>query len=351
MDATSTRAHILPLIAALAGMCLLAAFAAPAQAQEIDIPGSATALAISMSPQNPAPQSQVRLTLTSPIYDLKSSTITWRVAGTVLAQGVGVTTADVTTAGVGQSTSVSVSVSSSQGESSASVTIIPSRVSLLWEAQSYTSPFYKGRALPAAGGTIKILALAQLSAGGGVFAPDTLTYTWRRNDTVLGSISGRGKSAITIPAPMLFGTDIISVVVSAPNGAATGEASLQLQDEQTDLMLYLDHPLFGTLFHRALGNSTDITEVEMTFAAYPLFAPVSRALDSKLSYAWRVNQAGVAADKTAANELTINAANSSGSAFVELSVTHATNFFFDASGAWKLAFNASSKTSNPFYTQ
>ncbi len=350
MDATSTRAHILPLTAALIIMCA-ACLPVLTDAQEIDIPGSATALSISMTPEHPAPQSQVRLTLTSPIFNLKSSTITWRVANTVLAQGVGVTSADVTTAGVGESTTVSVSVSSSQGESSASITIIPSRVSLLWEAQSYTHPFYNGRALPAAGSTIKVLALAQLSAGGRILAPDTLTYTWRRNDTVLGSLSGRGKSAVTIPAPMLFGTDVITVVVTSSDGATAGEASLQLQDEQTDLMLYLDHPLFGTLFHRALGSATDIAEVEMTFAAYPLFAPVSNAFDPRLAYAWRVNQAAVASDKSAANELTINAANSSGAALVELTVTHSTNFFFDATGAWRLAFNKSNSSANPFYAQ
>lgn len=337
------------IVFALVGILALAASAPLVFAQEVSIPGSESALALSISPEYPGPNTQVRMKLTSPLYDLENSTITWRANGTVIASDIGTTEASITTGGIGEPSNIFVDVSSPQGDSSAAFTIVPSSVAILWEADTLTPPFYKGRALPTAGSTIRLLAVPALSDGASPLPAGALTYEWRRNGKILGSLSGRGKSSISLPAPTLYGSDTISVVVSNSDHSISGQGSVVLSNTDPDLELYIDHPLFGTLYHRALGTATFIPESEMSFAAFPIFAPARSARSSNLSYEWNVNHTPVAADAAAPNEITINSTNSSGLALIDLTVSHKTDFFFGADSTWQATFTSGDVPANPFY--
>lgn len=336
-------------IALFASLALL--IPAVSSAQQLSIPGMENALSISLTPEHPGPNTQVRMKLTSPLYDLADSAITWRAGDALIAKGDGVTEATFTTGKEAEGTLIKVSVSSPQGEGFVSAAIVPATVDLLWEADSLIPPFYRGKALPAAGGSVRIVAMPHLYAGSTELAPESLTYQWKRNGTVLGSLSGKGKRSITIDAPMLYGTDRISVVASSLDGSVAGEASVQLRDADTDLALYLDHPLYGILFHQAIGASAFISDTEMTFAAYPIFGPAKRERDPQLVYEWTVNQSPLKTDEKVPNEITINAANSSGIAIIHLAVSHLKNYFFGAENSWQATFTDQKAVANPFFGQ
>lgn len=233
--------------------------------------------------------------------------------------------------------------------------LTPATVDLLWESDGLVPPLYRGRSLPASGTRVRLVAIATFGQGGSAVPAKDLVYTWRKNGTVLGSVSGKGRSSIEIDAPLRFGTDTVSVEVrtpddSVPVGSAVASTRIAVRDPAVSL--YINHPLFGPLLHSAIGRTSSFSETEMSFVAIPFFAPVRNANSPALSYEWSVGGERIAADRAKPSLITIRSAGSAGSANLELLVTHATNYFFEAEGSWTIDFSqggsAGGGSSDPF---
>jgi len=193
-------------------------------------------------------------------------------------------------------------------------------------------------------------AIARFKQPDGTLIPDSnITYTWKRDGQVLGTISGRGKSGAVIPVLHLFTDSTITVDAVSADGLLSGETSAVIPSVVPTLDLYEDHPLYGVLYNNALRASVFVSESEMAFIAVPYFAQAGGG-SGGLSYAWRVNNSPVTSSASSPNELTINADNSNGQAVIGLEVTHPTNFYMDATGLWNIAFPGSASTQNPFQT-
>jgi hypothetical protein len=229
----------------------------------------------------------------------------------------------------------------------AQTNIPPSPVDLLFDADSYVPPFYLGRALPSAGTSMHLQALAHFVRKSGASVPDSeIIYTWRRNGQVESSVSGAGKSSISLLSPTLFGTDTISLDARTADGAAYGSASITVTSLDPDVTLYQDHPLFGIEYYYALESQTAIPDLEMTFVGVPYFAQTQNPSDPRLIYAWSVNGESTGATTTNSggggtngNEITINADNSSGFAALSLVLTSPANLLLHAEDSWKLLFS------------
>ncbi|PIR84179.1 hypothetical protein COU18_00280 [Candidatus Kaiserbacteria bacterium CG10_big_fil_rev_8_21_14_0_10_51_14] len=317
-------------------------FSFPAYAQ-VGLPGIENSVLITYSPVYPEPGDAVRLSAQSSILDLSKSNVLWRVNGKVIAQGTGVTSADVTLGALGVATNVEVSVAAQDDiVASAQATIIPTELDLLVDSDSYVPPFYRGRAYISPGTRVILRAIPQFKRPGGSYVSDTnINFTWKKNGEVIGSASGRGRSSAVITAAHLFGTERITVEARSTDGLFAHEASYSLSPLQPTLMLYQDHPLFGLMYHQALGPTNFIPDVEMTFVAVPYFAEAQRPEDFALIYAWRVNGKAIPSSAASPNAITINAENSSGRALLGLELTHATNYFLDAKGSWSITFSDS----------
>jgi hypothetical protein len=321
-------------------------FAAPVYAQ-FSIPGAETALSFSLSPRFPAPGQSVQLSLQSILYDLDTSSIVWSEDGTVIAQGDGLKSVTVQAGGLGSAHTIRADISGSSGSASAQIIVAPAALDLLWEADTYTPPFYQGRALPSAGGRVRIAAIPHLiRANGTTVAPADIVFTWKKDGQLLEDASGRGKASAVVDGPTLFGSEAITVDAVSNDGTLQAEAILRLADTKPRLALYEDHPLFGIRFGQAVGATTFVPDNEMTFAAIPYFAPVKSTADRNLEYAWSVNGQPVVTDSAHADELTINAASSTGIALIALNLNHATNFFFGVDSTWQVTLN--SRASSPF---
>ncbi len=213
-------------------------------------------------------------------------------------------------------------------------------VDLLFGSDSYIPPFYRGAPLPSPGSRVHFWAYAHFVDSRGAAIPESsITYTWRRNGQVEGSLSGVGKSSLALPSPTLFGTDTISVDAGAEDGAIYGSASLTISSVDPGVTLYQDHPLHGIEYYSALGSQTSIPDLEMTFAAVPYFVAARSSDDPQLHFAWSVNGVSVAATSTNANEITVNADNSNGLAAISLLITSPVNALLEAQSAWNFLFS------------
>ena len=340
-----------PLVFLVVSAALFVAL--PTYAQQFNPDVFGTNLSLELSPQYPQPGNSVHVTAGGSGIDLAGSAIVWRSNGNIIAQGMGLTSIDTVAGALGTQADIEIDVATQDGNMrSAHATIAPTEIDLLVGSDSYTPPFYRGRALPSAGTDIIVQALARFKQQDGTLVPDSaITYTWKRDGQVLGDISGRGKSGAVIPALHLFTDDTITVDAVSADGTLSGEASAVVPAAQPTLDLYEDHPLYGVLYNNALGASAFVSESEMAFVGVPYFAQAGSPNDSGLSYSWRVNDTPVSSSASSPSELTINADNSSGLAQIALEVTRAANFYMDATGWWSVAFpGAAGGSQDPFHT-
>lgn len=310
------------------------------------------ALTIGFSPATPSPGDTVKVSVQSSLLDISESDILWQANGKTIAQGKGLDSARVIAGALGVETKLTVTVTASDGSSaSTEATINPTELDLLVDSDSYTPPFYRGLPLPSVGTNLRLQAVPRFKRGNVTIPASELIYTWRRNSEVLGSISGRGRSTAIIPIEHIFGTDIISVEAQSADDQLSHVSSISASADEPVLILYEDDPLYGVMYHRALSASAFIPGEEATFAAVPFFVLARNIYDAALHFDWRVNSAEITANPKNPSELTINAENSSGVAFVELIVTHATNFYLNAKNTWNITFSSPSGAgaSDPFH--
>ncbi|MDO8522177.1 MAG: hypothetical protein Q7S08_02730 [bacterium] len=330
MQARNNILLLLVLLVLPVGL-VYAQFAAPATNGRI---------VIGMTPESPLPSEYVHLTVLSSMINLERSDITWYADKKVIAQGPGVTEADIFAGSLGTEVDIVVIAQAEDGTvASGEAFIRPTEVDLVWESDSYTPPFYKGHALPSAGTKIRAQAIAVFRLPDGTLVPDSnITYTWRRNGSVIQTASGRGRSFATFPAPTLFGTDTIEVEAVSADGTLSGKAGVNIPSVEPALLLYEDNPIFGIMYHKTFGQATTVKDAEVTFAAVPYFAEADSPDDPQLVYSWQVNGQRVTADYIRPSEITINADKSSGNADIALSLTRMRNWYMKADAEWKISF-------------
>jgi hypothetical protein len=284
--------------------------------------------------------------------DLANSSVVWHAGGSVIAQGVGSTTATMTAGSLGSETPIEVDIQTPDGTLlTAQATVAPTQLDLLIGSDSYVPPFYQGRALPTAGTDIIAQAMANFVRADGSVIPDSdITYTWKQDSVVLGQISGRGRSSVVIPLMHLYSGNTITVNAQSSDGTRASEAIVVVPLSQASVDLYEDHPLYGVLYNNAVGSSFFVPETEMAFAAIPFFTGARTPNDSALSYTWQVNEQKIPESVSLPSELTINAANSTGQAAVRVEVTHATNFYLDSTGEWNIDFSKAGASQDAFHS-
>jgi len=303
--------------------------------------GGTSALTIVATPSHPSPGSVVTLTAQSPLLDLRDSDVEWTVNGKAAGSGQSIS---IKLGALGTQTAVGVSVSGVSGSDSTQLSIAPTSIDMLWEAVSYTPPFYQGRAVPTSGTTIRVLAIPHFVGPNGAIPASGITFTWKLNSAVDRAQSGVGESSAVFPAAVLYDTDNITVDAQTPDGSISGEGTLSIRTGDPELVLYEDSPLFGLMYHQALGASNTAAESETTFAAVPYFANADSANDPDLAYTWSVNGSPVATDAKDQSEITVDA-QSAGVARIRLNISKLSDPFFGADGSWAVSFSAASGSS------
>jgi hypothetical protein len=208
---------------------------------------------------------------------------------------------------------------------------------LLVDSDSYVPPFYRGRALPSAGTTIRLQAIPYFKNANGSLVPaSNIVFTWKQDDRVVGTVSGLGRSSVVLPAALLYGTTDIEVDAHSADDTSFGTATVNLPSVVPPLTLYQDNPLLGITYYRAIGDSTAINDTEMTFAVVPYFAQAQSPNDPQLSYAWTVNGSSISPDPTDPSEITLNAKDSAGTAAIGLSLSQSNNIFMSSTNSWNI---------------
>lgn len=267
---------------------------APVSAQSI--PGIQNPLVVSVIPNEPRSNEAVFIRLQSFSMDLDRSLVTWYVDGVSVSSGVGLKDFSVKAGGLGSTKIIDVTVAPANGGSfTETITIRPADVGLVWESDTYSPPFYKGKALHSYNGSFRVIAVPEMFTSTGIkIDPKDLIYTWKKNGEVEGSASGYGKNVyIGLQTSYLREGEDISVEVSAPRDNVVAANSILITPTVPNVILYEKSPLYGIVYEKALQNRTELKNEEITIIAEPFFFSVPRRNTANLTYAWSLNDSAL----------------------------------------------------------
>ncbi len=297
-----------------------------------------------VTPPVPNEGEAITVTLESIATDLNQAEMVWRVNGKIVARGKGEKIIQTETAALGKETAVSVSVTTiDSGVIEKTIALRPARVDLLFQADSYTPPFYRGKALAPSESRLTAVAVPDFLAGGRRLKPSEIIFTWKRNGTVVGSRSGLGKNTYTFQSGRIRGDEpTIEVEALAPAYNLKARAALVVPLTPPFVLFYEEHPLRGVLLGEALPPKIALSGSEMTLVAYPYFVEKSDNENGAIDYEWRLNR-GTVPGGVMKNSITVRSPGGSGAALLSLSVNNLRKLFESGSRNVTIEFGSRSE--------
>lgn len=159
-------------------------------------------------------------------------------------------------------------------------------VDLIWEANTFTPPFYEGLPLWSNESSITLTAIPNLPN----INPNSIIYRWSKNGTILGSLSGVNKNSLSFKDTVLSPPVKVTIDLFLENGSSPiGSATVLLKPTPPKLLIFENNPLYGFMMNKTIRNTFTIREDEVTFSAVPLFSTVSKRTAAAFDYTWLTN--------------------------------------------------------------
>jgi hypothetical protein len=287
-------------------------------------------IAVDLIPAVPGPNQNVKIELSSYSTNMNKATITWSLNGKQSLTGIGKTSFSFTTGDIGSSTVIDIAIIVEQGTRvDKKITIQPSQVDLLWEAnESYVPAFYKGKALPIQESRIRVVAFPIEKDGS--IEPLTKVYNWKKNYVVDQVSSGYGKYSFILKNSYMETSNNISVVTSSQSGSGSTGA-LTLNYIKPLILLYEKNPALGLRLNKLLNNGFTMATGEMTISAEPFYFSKykSSIAEKNMEYKWTINGTAVY-PPAQPNEITIKGSSQPGTAAISIGITNINTLFQEA---------------------
>ncbi|KKQ77630.1 MAG: hypothetical protein UT00_C0008G0002 [Parcubacteria group bacterium GW2011_GWA1_38_7] len=245
-------------------------------------------LGVEIIPNYPEPNTVVFINLTLYTDDLNSADINWYKDGKSVLSGKGETKYSFRMGGVGEETTIEIKIKLLSGASfSKSFTLNPASVNLVWEANSFVPPFYKGKALHPRQGGLKVVAMPEFVKGGKRVLPQNLIYQWSNGINVYQDQSGYGKSVIILNGSLLGRVENIEVLITDPVNNLVAQGFIDISPTDPEIVFYENSPYYGHLFDLAIENPFTLKSEEVQILVAPYY--FSKDGGSSLIYKWRLN--------------------------------------------------------------
>lgn len=298
-------------------------------------------LGMTMVPENPEPFQLVKITLNSPSYDLNRSKITWLIDGVAKKTEIGLKEFNTKTGKNGQKTVVKAIVETPQdGIKEIEAFFIPSVVDLIYESQSYTPPFYKGKALNPAQGIVRVIAIPELIKSTGEKIPaEQVVYTWKRNGKVDQSSSGVGKNTLTFNGTIPIRDSLVEVIASSLSGDIYTAKQINITTADPKIIFYENSPVYGFMSNKAIKAGVKMLADEFSVTAAPYFFSASYATSPDLDYTWTLNDQIVPTQEPKNYFTTRVEKAGSGTANIGLKITNNNRIFQSGSNNYLINFS------------
>lgn len=292
-----------------------------AEAQSVS--NSISSISLTKYPTSARAGESVTISIFTDSLNLDSSKITWYVDG-ALQKNIGGKSLVIKNKSDGQITEVKAIVETNDGiKKEASIQISSSAVDLVVEPMAYTMPFYKGKPIFLAEGTIKVVAIPDIMIDGKKVSSNDLVFRWSKGGTVLGSNSGKGKNSIVITSTIPVRDISLNVDVLDSNNNLLASNSKIISKNTPTILLYEKNSLLGILYNKAIYGTYNLgLKEEITLIAKPFSFSFNEDNTSESNYVWYVNNKKILlTDKT--NELILKqTGNTSGTTNISLNLNN-----------------------------
>ncbi len=245
-----------------------------------------TLISTKLSPKVPGANQDVAVSINSYTMDLDGSEVIWYLNRVAFKQGVGLKTVTVHTGDFGERSVIDIVIMTPDGRKiNKTIVIAPAEVDVLWEAQTYTPPFYKGKALPTYRSLVKVTAIPRFNSLTSDPSKYYYTFTYQRT-LIVGK--GLGKSSALVPMGFANTPVPVSVDVSLPGTDWSGEKSLSITPTIPKVAFYEQAPLLGTQFNSALRQSVVGSGNQFILRAVPYFFSTDDLENGNTQYTWTI---------------------------------------------------------------
>ncbi|MEK7531261.1 MAG: hypothetical protein AAB573_05350 [Patescibacteria group bacterium] len=311
-------------------LLVLVALAHPTHAL---VPTLGVAVEVVSEPRNPRPGQSVIIRANLIGSNTARASIRFESGGKVLAEGVPSIT--ITAPDRGQTRDITVSAITENGASGETVfTLAPQDVSLVYESESTVPPFSSIRPLGDAHSNFAILAVPDLIENGTRVSNRDVYYEWSVNGSIRKSLSGYGRSLITLEPPT-FNAPFTVRILATSRAGDTAERVVTISPRAPSVVIYESGPLSGVETQRAVIGVHQFPNEETAFIAYPLYVKNWRDLIIR----WTLNGTPVDLDTEDVRTATFRKTGAgSGSYQVGVEYTHPTRFFEEKKQTFLLNF-------------
>jgi len=275
----------------------------------------------------PEPNTKISIKLNSGEVALNSASIAWYVNGKLYKKETGLTSIETTLGELGSSTTISIDVKDVFGNTfSESTTITPGIIDMIWESNSFTPPFYKGKALPPRRSPITVFAFPTIyNSDGSLLNPDRLTYEWSTREGVNINESGFNKNSFPFQIGSIAIISPITLKLYSEQGQLVGSKTIFVDYYNPELLLYMKDPLGGIFFNNAIKGTYQMTKSEVSLEAFPLFFDISKNTLGEVTYEWKLN--GYTIDNSVTSRITFRSDENKGTARLDVLVKNDSRFF------------------------
>lgn len=296
---------------------------------------------VTVNPQNPSANQQASIDVKSFALDLGQATISWSLNGKIVSKGKGIVHFDFNTESLGVASVIDIAITGKDGEILRKEVIVkPASVDLLWQTNTHTPPFYRGKALYTPQSTITFVAVPHLVyKNGSPIDNKNIVFTWKKDYIVQGSLSGYGKDSFSFEANVLKKPTIVEVAVSAPTENLNSSTVLSINTRDSEIVVYENDPLYGILYNNAITSSYHLAGNEVKFTATPYYFTTGISGTKNLKYSWDFNDGTEQGDNSTDQSIVLRReGDASGSSNISLSVENPVQFFQKAVLAIKVKF-------------
>lgn len=292
-------------------------------------------------PSIPKAGERVSIRLTSYLSDLNKANIAWSIDGKIITTQQGATLFEFTAPQSGRTSTITVRIEKDGGGVvSKTFVISPADVDLIYEAQTYAHPFFKGKKRYTSEAVVDFIAIPNFTNSNGTQISATgLVYTWKINGTVQQASSGYGRNILTLKGSLIERPAQVTVEVSAPNSSLKATQSISITSTRPEAVLYENNPLLGIVYEKAIQGTFFLERPQVDFEAVPYFFSAEYKDELALQYQWSINGTRIQSKPTNENYLLLrNDKNEEGKALINLSLMHATNIMQNATASIELDF-------------
>ncbi|MBP9711599.1 MAG: hypothetical protein KBD55_01015 [Candidatus Pacebacteria bacterium] len=298
-----------------------------------------TDILFNISPENPAPNQNVLITLNSYATDLDTALISWKLNGKLVISKIGEKSFSATTGASGTETTVVATISTNTGNVDKKLVLKSNNFTILWQANdSFVPPFYKGKALPSAGSEIKVVAMSEIKTGSINSDSNNLIYSWQKDYNNEQESSGYGKNYMLYVNDYLDDVNMISVTANTLDMKQTLEASVQIRSYLPKISFYNKDSKFGIHWEKELAENHLITGEEILVAS-PFFISPKDISMPRLVFNWYINDVAINSEGVISNILPLRAqTNQSGRSTIKLIIENLDKVFANSTKEINIQF-------------